>query len=57
MKMEEQVPKMTPRIMAKAKLRMLAPPRQKMTASTMNVLIEVFKVRVNVVFREVLNRS
>ena len=57
MKIDDRVPKITPRIMAKAKLRMLAPPRQKITASTMNVETEVLMVRFRVLFRELLNSS
>ena len=48
MKIEESVPKITPRIMAKAKLRMLAPPRMKIHSNTINVEIEVLTVRARV---------
>ena len=56
MKMEEQVPITTPRIMAKAKLRMLSPPKKKIHNNTTNVVNEVLMVRVNVVFKESLNK-
>ena len=55
MKMEEQVPKTTPRIIANEKLRMLSPPRMKMQRSTINVVTEVFMVRAKVWFSESLN--
>ena len=56
MKMEEQVPITTPRIMAKAKLRILSPPKKKIHNNTTNVVNEVLMVRVNVVFQESLNK-
>ena len=56
MKMEEQVPITTPRIMAKAKLRILSPPKKKIHNNTTNVVNEVLMVRVNVVFKESLNK-
>jgi len=34
MKIDESVPKMTPRLMAKAKLWMLSPPKNKMQSNT-----------------------
>lgn len=45
MKMDERVPKITPRIMAKEKLRMLSPPRMKIHSSTISVVTEVLMVR------------
>ena len=56
-KMDDSVPNTTPKIIAKAKLRMLAPPKQKITANTMNVETEVLMVRFNVLFSEVLKSS
>ena len=54
-KIDEQVPKMTPRIIANEKLRMLSPPRMKMQRSTMRVVTEVLMVRARVWFSESLN--
>ena len=45
MKIEHRVPMMTPRIMAKTKLRMVSPPRMKMQMSTSSVDTEVMMVR------------
>ena len=42
--------------MAKAKLRMLSPPKMKMLNNTINVLSDVLMVRANVVFNESLNK-
>lgn len=47
---------MTPRIIAKANERMLSPPRKKMQRSTKRVVADVMMVRVNVLFKESLNR-
>ena len=55
MKIEEQVPKITPRIIANEKLRMLSPPRMKIHRSTINVVTEVLMVRAKVWFSESLN--
>ena len=41
MKIDEQVPKMTPRVMAKAKPLMLLPPMKRMQSNTMSVETEV----------------
>ena len=48
MKSEEQVPMITPRIIAKMKLRIDTPPRKKMTSNTSKVVIEVMVVRARV---------
>ena len=42
--------------MAKAKLRILSPPKKKIHNNTTNVVNEVLMVRVNVVFKESLNK-
>ena len=55
MNIEVSVPMQTPRIIAKAKLRMLAPPNTKMKISTMSVLTEVLMVRVRVALSDWLN--
>ena len=55
-KMDESVPKMTPRIIAKAKERMLSPPRKKMQRSTKRVVSDVMMVRHKVLFKDSLNR-
>ena len=55
MNSDENVPITTPRIMANEKLRMLSPPKKKMTTSTINVDEPVNNVRVNVEFSESLN--
>ena len=57
MKMEEQVPITTPRIMAKAKLRILSPPKKKIHNNTTNVVNEVLMVRVNVVFKRIIEQT
>ena len=56
-KSDEQVPYITPRIIANEKLRMLSPPRKKMKSNTSNVVNEVLIVRANVVLSELLKRS
>ena len=48
MKIDESVPKMTPRLMAKAKLWMLSPPKNKMQSNTISVENDVLMVRANV---------
>lgn len=48
MKIEDNVPKNTPRIIANAKLRILSPPRIKIESNTINVENDVLIVRVNV---------
>lgn len=53
-KSEEQVPMMTPSIMANANARMLSPPKTNITRSTMNVDTDVLIVRASVLFRESL---
>ena len=55
MNKEEKVPNTTPKIMANEKLRMLSPPKIKITTSTINVDEPVNNVRVNVEFSESLN--
>ena len=55
-KMEDSVPKITPRIIAKAKLRMLSPPKKKMQRRTSNVVAEVIIVRAKVSLSESLKR-
>lgn len=57
MKIDDNVPKITPSIIAKEKLRMLSPPRTKIQSNTINVLTEVLIVRASVVFNDVLNKS
>lgn len=52
---EESVPKITPRIIANEKLRMLSPPKMKIASNTTNVLNDVLIVRASVVFKESLN--
>lgn len=52
---EDKVPNTTPKIMANEKLRMLSPPKIKITTSTINVDEPVNNVRVNVEFSESLN--
>lgn len=54
---EENVPKITPSIIAKEKLRMESPPNIKMQSNTNRVLNEVFTVRDRVVFNDELNNS
>lgn len=54
---EESVPKITPRIIANEKLRILSPPRTKIQSSTIKVLTEVFIVRAKVVLSDSLNNS
>lgn len=39
MKIDKSVPKMTPRLMSKAKLRMLSPPKNKMQRVMQSILI------------------
>lgn len=53
---EESVPKITPRIIANEKLRMLSPPKMKIASNTTNVLNDVLIVRASVVFKESLNK-
>ena len=53
---DESVPKITPRIIANEKLRMLSPPRIKIQSNTSKVLIDVLIVRARVVFNESLKR-
>ena len=48
MKIDESVPKITPRLMAKAKLWMLSPPKNKMQSNTISVENDVLMVRANV---------
>ena len=55
MKIEDNVPITTPKIIAKAKLRILSPPSTKIHNNTINVLNEVLMVRAKVVFNESLN--
>ena len=55
MNRDEKVPKTTPKIIANEKLRMLSPPRMKITTNTINVDEPVNNVRVNVEFSESLN--
>lgn len=55
MKIEDNVPNTTPRIIANEKLRMLSPPRKKIQSNTSNVVEDVLIVRANVSFRESLN--
>ena len=55
MKMDDRVPKMTPRIMAKEKLRMLAPPKMKIQSNTIRVETDVLMVRAKVWLSESLN--
>ena len=54
---DDSVPMTTPRIIAKAKLRIESPPRMKIHSNTINVLKEVLMVRARVVFRESSNNS
>ena len=49
---EESVPKITPRIIANEKLRMLSPPKMKIASNTTNVLNDVLIVRASGVFKE-----
>lgn len=56
MKIEDNVPITTPKIIAKAKLRILSPPSTKIHNNTINVLNEVLMVRAKVVFNESLNK-
>lgn len=51
---DDSVPKITPSIIAKAKLLMLSPPRMNIHSNTTNVLSDVFMVRASVVFSESL---
>ena len=55
MKIEERVPKNTPRIIANEKLRMLSPPRMKIQSSTMSVDTDVLTVRARVWLIDELN--
>ena len=55
MKIDDSVPKTTPRIMAKENERMLSPPRKKMVSSTTSVVTDVLMVRASVWFSESLN--
>ena len=55
MKMDDRVPKTTPRIMANENERIESPPRMKMASSTMSVVTEVLIVRASVWFSESLN--
>ena len=55
MNKEEKVPNTTPKIIANEKLRMLSPPKMKMTTSTISVDEPVNNVRVSVEFSESLN--
>ena len=48
MKIEDNVPKNTPSIIANAKLRILSPPSMKIESNTINVENDVLIVRVNV---------
>ena len=54
MKIDDNVPNTTPRIIANEKLRMLSPPRMKIQSNTINVLTEVLIVRERVVLIESL---
>ena len=54
MKIEDNVPNTTPRIIANEKLRMLSPPRMKMQSNTSNVETEVLMVRAKVSLTEAL---
>ena len=47
MKVEDNVPNTTPRIIANEKLRILSPPRMKIEKHTINVDVDVFMVRAN----------
>ena len=53
---EESVPKITPRIIANEKLRILSPPRIKIHNNTTSVLTDVLIVRASVVFKDSLNK-
>ena len=55
MKIEDNVPKNTPSIIANAKLRILSPPRIKIESNTINVENDVLIVRANVWLIESLN--
>ena len=54
MKIDDSVPKTTPRIIANENERIELPPRMKIQSSTINVEIEVFNVRARVWFSESL---
>ena len=54
MNSDEQVPMITPRIIAKMKLRIDSPPRNSMMNSTSKVVIEVIMVRDNVLHSALL---
>ena len=57
MNSEEQVPMITPRIIAKMKLRIDSPPRKKITNNTSKVVIEVIVVRARVLHNALLKVS
>jgi hypothetical protein len=48
MKIDDNVPNTTPRIIANEKLRMLSPPRMQIQSNTSNVDVDVLMVRANV---------
>lgn len=54
-KSEQNVPTITPKIIANVKLRIVSPPRMKIQRSTSNVENDVMNVRLNVVFNALLN--
>ena len=56
MKIDDSVPKITPRLIAKAKLWMLSPPKNKIQSNTISVENEVLMVRANVWLILSLNR-
>ena len=56
MKMDDNVPNTTPRIIANEKLRILSPPKKKIHNNTISVDSEVLMVRVRVWFSEALNK-
>ncbi len=57
MKIDDNVPNTTPRIIANEKLQMLSPPRKKIQSNTINVLTEVLIVRESVVLIESLKSA
>ena len=57
MKSEEQVPKITPSIIAKENERMLSPPKMKIQSNTMSVDTDVLIVRARVEFNDMLKSN
>lgn len=57
MKIEDNVPKITPSNIANEKLRVLSPPKQKIQSSTMSVESDVLMVRARVSLSDLLKRS